>query len=150
MVFSTCFFLPGCQQLGWGNHLNINFCTKGRRVKAQLSFLLLAERDPIRGQKCYCWVGYNCFQWDNPHHFRAFKGSIRTCKYTVIQVFGVVPCFTLNWLLTFVYSQFPWHICSFQLKRLLSKRIRSWKQGTSDTENSSEQFLPTVMFVFFV
>lgn len=33
--------------------------------------------------------------------------------------------FTLNSLLTFLYSHFPWHICSFQLKRLLSKRIRS-------------------------
>lgn len=104
------FFLSGCQQLRWGSHLNVNFSTKGRRVKAQLSFLLfLAERDPICGQKCYCRVGYNCFQWNNPHNFRTLKGSIRTCKYIAIQVFGVVRVsyFTLNPLLTFVYYQFP-------------------------------------------
>lgn len=83
------FFLSGCQQLRQRN--NVNFSIKGRRVKAQLSFLLfLAEQYPICGRKCYCWVGYNCFQRDNPHHFRAFKGSIRTCKYIVIYVFGVM------------------------------------------------------------
>lgn len=155
MFFFHMLFLSGelnTQILRWGNHLNVNFSTREGRVRAQLSLLLfLAEQDPVCGQKCYCWVGYNCFQWDNPHHFRAFKGSIRTCKCIWFRFLGwweVSVLLTLNSLLTFLYSHFPWHICSFQLKRLLSKRIRSWKLGSSDNKNLSEQFLPTVINLF--
>lgn len=127
---------PSCDfSLCWqlrGENLSVYFSPKGRGGKVQLSLLfLLAEWDQIRGQECHCWVGYSCFQWDNPHHFRAFEGSTSTCKYTwVLSSEGwweAAVAYTIpKPLLTFIYFSC---IFSFSLKGYFELKLEVKNKG---------------------